>query len=68
MVETACHLDREVSTSIFQHDTPCHDAPLDQVWLQKFELFRRYRPDKIWPDGLTDTPIYGQTENAIYRP
>ena len=33
------------------------DAPPYQVWLQKVEQFRRYRPDTIRTDGQIDTVI-----------
>ena len=43
------HYDPELedSKTIFLHDTQAHDnASLHQVWLEKVQQLRRYRPDE----------------------
>ena len=40
------------------HNIPVHnEAPLYQVWLQKFKRFRRYRPEIFRTHGKTDKMI-----------
>ena len=42
-----CDPELEDSKPIFLHDTLAHDvAPPYQVWLQKVQQLRRYRPDE----------------------
>lgn len=50
-----CDPDLKDSNLIFWHATPAHDGtPAYQVWLQKAQQFRRYRPHKTQTDGLAD--------------
>ena len=47
-----CDPDLKDGNLIFWHETPAHDGtPAYQVWLQKAEQFRRYRPHKTQTDG-----------------
>ena len=60
-----CDLDHEDSKLFFGHDIPGHDnAPLYQIWLQKFEGLRSYCLGKLQTDGQTDTHAVTQ----IYLP
>ena len=48
-----CDLDLDDRNPTFSHDTPDHDdAQPCQVSRRKVKWFRRYRPDKIFPEDL----------------
>ena len=65
-ISPRCDLDLEDSQPIFRHYTPAHDnTPPYQVWLQKVERFKRYRPDKIRTHKPTEKRTHGQTNAVI---
>ena len=63
-----CDLELEDSKPIFLHDTLAHDdASPYQIWLQKVQQLRRYRPDEqsleFWTFPVTPWP---QQSNQVF--